>query len=120
MASKEVFKQPVITEVPTIETPPEGTCSQEDFDHLRSKGFIVTIASHSAVNFYKHSNEHRNTCLNIRYENGKWSAAVFRSWDTKNNDYDASFSPKYKTLKELLDKTKEDFTARAQLLESVK
>lgn len=116
----KVIKQPVITNTQSITEPPEGTCSKEDFDHLKSKGFIVDVATHSCVNFFKRSEEHANTNINIRWENNKWNCTVFRAWDTKQNNYDASFSPRYNTLQELIENTSKDFTARAELLKSVK
>lgn len=118
--TKQVIKQPIMTDIAAVTSPPEGTCSQEDFDHLRKKGFIVDAATHSYINFFKRDTAHANTCLNIRWENNKWSCTLFRSFDTKKRDYDATFSPSYDSLSDLLNKTKDDLSARAELLESVK
>ena len=113
-----VIKQPITTRGVEIEAPPENTCTQEEFDHLKDKGFDITNASQSHLSFSKRC-EH-NTVVNVRWESGKWCCAVFRSWDTKNKDYDASFSPQYKTLDELLDNVSKDFSARAKIVQSLK
>ena len=115
----KAIKQPVITDTPLVNEPPEGTCSKEDFDHLRSKGFIPDMVTHNYVNFFKRTTE-ANTCVNIRWEDNKWKCAVFRAWDTRNHDYDASFSPAYNTLDELLEKVSDDFEARAKIVQSLK
>ena len=118
MATKAI-KQPAITNVLAFNKPPEGTCTQEEFDYLRSKVFTVDAATQNYVNFFKRSTEYANTCLNIRWEGGKWKCTVFRSWDTRNRDYDATFTPAYDSLKELVSKTRSDFEARASLMKSI-
>lgn len=118
MATKAI-KQPAITNVLAFNKPPEGTCTQEEFDYLRSKGFTVDAATQNYVNFFKRSTEYANTCINIRWEGGKWRSTVFRSWDTRNRDYDATFTPTYNSLQELISKTRSDFEARASLMKSI-
>ena len=117
--TKQIIKQPVVTDTTAITAPPEGTCSQEDFDHLRNKGFVVSNASHNGISFTKRCPQFNNSVMNIRFENGSWTGAVFRSWDTKNKDYDATFTPKYQSLQDLLTKTREDLVARAELMKSL-
>ena len=119
MATKQIIKQPTITNVLAFNKPPEGTCTQEDFDYLRSKGFIVDAATQSYVNFFKKSTEYADTCINIRWEDSKWKCTVFRRWDTRNHDYDATFTPAYNSLQELLSKTRSDFETRASLMKSI-
>lgn len=118
--TKQTIKQPAITDVYNPTSPPEGTCSQEEFNHLVGKGFVVANASHNGISFTKRCPQFNNTVVNIRFENGKWAGAIFRSWDTKNNDYDATFTPRYNNLQELIDKTSNDLNARATLLETLK
>ena len=112
------IKQPLVTNF-AQPTDADGLCDQKDFDYLRSKGFEAQVAK-SCVTFSMRSKQHADTVINIRCENNKWSCAVVRSWDTKANNYDASFSAKYNTLDELLEKTQKDFSARAVLLDTIK
>lgn len=116
---KKVYKQPTLA-YEAMKEPPEGTCSKEDFNHLCNKGFVVCNASHSGISFTKRGTEYNNSVINIRFENGKWQCAVFRSWDTKNNDYDATFSSKFTSLDEMFDKLQSDFSARSQFIDAIK
>ena len=114
----KVIKQPILTSA--IETnDANGLCDQKDFDYLKSKGFEIQM-NKGAITFSSKSRQFADTVLNIRCEDGKWSCTAVRNWDTKNKDYDASFSAKYNSLDELLSKTEEDFKARANLLEALK